>query len=74
MESQPEPELYEISAVARQLGVSADTIRQWERRNLIAPPRRTASGKRLFTPIDVEAMEKAQQARRARTRSLPAAA
>lgn len=74
MESQPEPELYEISTVARQLGVSADTIRQWERRSLIAPPRRTASGKRLFTMRDVEAMHQAQQHRLARTRALPAAA
>ncbi len=69
-----EPELFEISAVARQLGVSADTIRQWERRKLIAPPRRTASGMRLFTPVDVEAMEQAQRHRLARTRVLRAPA
>lgn len=69
-----EPELFEISAVARQLGVSADTIRQWERRKMIPPPRRTTSGKRLFTPIDVQAMEQAQRARLARTRTLQPAA
>ncbi len=68
------PRFLEISTVARTLGVSADTIRAWERRNLIAPPLRTASGKRLFTDEDVEAMRRAQHERALRHESPDAAA
>ncbi len=56
-------DLYEIGNVARSLGVSAEVIRAWERRKLIQPPRRTASGKRLFTAEEVEAMRAALVAR-----------
>lgn len=64
MVSTLEPQtLYEIGTVARTLGVSAEVIRAWERRKLIAPPRRTASGKRLFTDEDVAAMRRAREAR-----------
>jgi len=55
--------LFEIGTVARSLGVSAEVIRAWERRKMIAPPRRTASGKRLFTAEEVEAMRAALVAR-----------
>lgn len=64
--------LYEIGTVARTLGVSPEVIRAWERRKLITPPRRTASGKRLFTDEDVAAMRRAREARLAG--SPPAAA
>lgn len=57
--------LYEIGTVARALGVSPEVIRAWERRKMIPPPRRTASGKRLFTDDDVAAMRRAREARRA---------
>ncbi len=69
-----EAEFMEISTVARALGVSADTIRAWERRKLIVAPIRTASGKRLFTSEDVEAMRQAQHERNLRHESSDAAA
>lgn len=69
-----ESQLFEISTVARELGVSADTIRAWERRKMITPPRRTASGTRLYTEADVEAMRQAQQARETGSRTLLEAA
>ncbi len=59
-----EPQYLEIGTVARSLGVASETIRAWERRKLISPPIRTASGKRLFTSEDVEAMRQAQHERR----------
>ena len=62
MVSEPQT-LYEISTVARCLGVATETIRAWERRKLIAPPRRTATGTRLYTDADVETMRRSQQAR-----------
>lgn len=68
MVSTLEPQtLYEIGTVARTLGVSPEVIRAWERRKLITPPRRTASGKRLFTDDDVAAMRRAREARLAAT-------
>lgn len=59
----PMGSLYEIGTVARALGVSPEAIRAWERRKLIVPPRRTASGKRLFTDEDVEAMRQVREVR-----------
>ncbi len=61
-----ESQYLEISVVARSLGVASETIRAWERRKLIAPPLRTASGKRLFTVEDVETMRHAQRERTTR--------
>ena len=40
-----------IGELARRSGVSADTLRAYERRGLLPPPRRTASGYRLY-PAD----------------------
>jgi len=42
------------SDVARAAGVSADTIRLYERRGLVPHPRRTASGYRQYPPETVE--------------------
>ncbi|MDB5478830.1 MAG: MerR family regulatory protein, partial [Alphaproteobacteria bacterium] len=47
-------------------------IRAWERRKLISPPRRTATGTRLYTDADVETMRRAQQARGSGPESPPA--
>ncbi len=49
-------ELYESGYVARQLGIAVETLRDWERRKVIAPPLKTASGRRLFRSQDVEAL------------------
>jgi len=45
--------LLRIGAVARQAGVSIDTVRYYERRGLLAPAGRLASGYRLYTPAVV---------------------
>ena len=42
-----------IGEAARQSGVHVETIRYYEREGLIAPPGRTASGRRVFTPEEV---------------------
>ena len=42
------------SEVARAAGVSADTIRLYERRGLVPRPRRTASGYRQYPPETVD--------------------
>ena len=43
-----------IGAVARRAGVAIDTIRYYERENLLPPPRRRASGYRDYGPDVVE--------------------
>ncbi len=40
--------LFEIGAVARELGVAASTLRTWERRYRLVIPRRGARGQRLY--------------------------
>ena len=45
---------YRIQSVAEMTGVSAATLRAWERRYGIPSPRRTASAYRLYTDQDVE--------------------
>jgi transposase-like protein len=44
---------YRIGAVARLTGVSADTLRVWERRYGAVSPQRSAHGGRLYSPDDV---------------------
>ena len=48
------PAFMESGQVARILGVSVEALRYWEREGVIAPPLRTAGGRRLFTPEQVE--------------------
>ncbi len=55
----------EIGDVARALGVSVDTVRRWERERVIAPAVRTSSGRRVFSPADVEAIRRAREDRAA---------
>ena len=40
--------------VARRTGVSADTLRHYERRGLLAKPRRRANGYRVYPPAAVD--------------------
>ena len=45
-----EQQRYRIGQVARQAGVSVETVRYYERRGLLQPPRRSASGYREYAP------------------------
>ena len=53
---------YAISEVARLCGISADTLRHYEKRGLIKPPIRTAAGYRQYGDEDIV---RVQQIRRA---------
>lgn len=45
-----------IGEAARASGVSVETIRYYERAGVVAKPRRTASGRRVYAPQDVAAL------------------
>jgi len=45
--------VYRIGAVSRLTGISADTLRIWERRYNLVEPQRTEKGGRLYTQEDV---------------------
>jgi DNA-binding transcriptional MerR regulator len=45
--------IYNMKAVEQQTGISAATLRAWERRYLLVEPERTASGYRLYSDRDV---------------------
>lgn len=47
---------YTIAEVEAMTGLSAEVLRQWERRYGFPRPRRTPGGHRLYTPEDVEAL------------------
>lgn len=53
---------YLIAAVARRTGLSADTIRAWERRHGLIHPLRDDSGVRLYSEPDVARLELARAA------------
>src|SRR4030042_6282147 len=44
---------YNMKAVEQQTGISAATLRAWERRYALVEPKRTASGYRLYADRDV---------------------
>ena len=46
-----------VGAVARRLGVSASTLRTWDRRYGIGPSRRSEGSHRRYDPSDVERLE-----------------
>jgi DNA-binding transcriptional MerR regulator len=46
--------LYTVNDVAKKLGVSADTIRNWERRNLVRCSYTTPTSIRLYTEEDIK--------------------
>jgi DNA-binding transcriptional MerR regulator len=52
-----------IGRVAKQTGLSAKTIRFYEDEGLVPPPRRNASGYRLYTPADVQRLQLVSRAR-----------
>jgi len=45
---------FTISAAARDVGVAPDTLRDYERRGIVAPVR-DSTGRRLFSVADIEA-------------------
>ena len=47
-------QLFPIGVVAEQTGVPAPTLRAWERRYGVPVPQRTASGRRVYTPADIQ--------------------
>lgn len=59
----PEPEaarerpaaiVWNVGSVAERLGISASTLRTWERRYEVGPTHRTAGGHRRYTETDIE--------------------
>jgi DNA-binding transcriptional MerR regulator len=46
--------LYTVSQAARELGLSAEWLRQGERRGALPPARRDRRGHRYYTPQDLE--------------------
>jgi methanogenic corrinoid protein MtbC1 len=49
----PDDPIYNMKAVEQQTGISAATLRAWERRYSLVEPKRTASGYRLYSDRDV---------------------
>src|SRR5512138_2428160 len=45
--------IYNMKAVEQQTGISAATLRAWERRYALVEPQRTTSGYRLYSDRDV---------------------
>lgn len=58
------PGSYSIGAVAHRLGVTAATVRSWERAGILDPPRNPATGHRDFGPDDLRDAELARLLRR----------
>jgi PAS domain-containing protein len=54
---------FAVGEVAAMLGISAHTIRAWERRYLVVRPRRTPSGQRRYTTDDVELLRQIKHER-----------
>lgn len=48
---------FQIGGVARETGLSADTIRFYEKCGLLKSPQRTEGGYRLFRPADIQALK-----------------
>ncbi|MBO9310108.1 MAG: MerR family transcriptional regulator [Chloroflexi bacterium] len=53
LEDYPDEPIYNMKAVEQQTGISAATLRAWERRYTLIQPKRTASGYRLYSERDV---------------------
>jgi DNA-binding transcriptional MerR regulator len=65
MEKERDPvSIQTISAAARDVGVAAETLREYERRGVVAPLR-DSTGRRLYSAADIEA---ARQYRESRTK------
>jgi methanogenic corrinoid protein MtbC1 len=53
LEDYSDEPIYNMKAVEQQTGISAATLRAWERRYTLIEPKRTASGYRLYSERDV---------------------
>ena len=49
--------LYNLNAVLREVGLTPDVLRVWERRYQLPVPRRTAGGHRLYSQYDIETIK-----------------
>jgi methanogenic corrinoid protein MtbC1 len=49
--------LYNLNAVLREVGLTPDVLRAWERRYQLPVPRRTAGGHRLYSQYDIETIK-----------------
>lgn len=49
--------LYNLNAVLREVDLSADVLRAWERRYQLPVPQRTSGGHRLYSQYDVETIK-----------------
>ena len=49
---------YKINEVAEILNIPESTLRYWEKRFTIIKPKRTESGRRMYTPDDIEKIRK----------------
>ena len=52
------PRLYSISEAARELGLSAEWLRQGEKRGSLPPARRDRNGYRYYTQEDIERLQR----------------
>lgn len=52
-----------IGALSSETGVNIETVRYYERISLIPPPKRTAGGRRVFAPDDVQRLNFVRRAR-----------
>ena len=48
---------YSVGEVAELVGLPISTLRYWETRFTLVKPKRTATGRRLYTPADIETIE-----------------
>ncbi|MFZ5880948.1 MAG: MerR family transcriptional regulator [Chloroflexota bacterium] len=48
---------YNLKAVLKETGISADTLRAWERRYGLPLPQRTAGGHRLYSEYDIQTIK-----------------
>ena len=46
--------LYNLNAVLREVSITPDVLRAWERRYRLPVPQRTAGGHRLYSDYDIE--------------------
>ncbi|PJF34679.1 MAG: MerR family transcriptional regulator [Candidatus Thermofonsia Clade 1 bacterium] len=53
LEDYSDEPIYNMKAVEQQTGISAATLRAWERRYLLIEPKRTPSGYRLYSDRDI---------------------
>ncbi len=52
-----------IGGLAREVGVHVETVRYYERRRLLDPPKRTAGGYRTYGPADIARLQFVRRAK-----------